>query len=301
MVSILMATYNHEDFVSDAIAGVLAQKASFPFELLIRDDASTDGTAEILTTYRDAYPGIIRTFLSPCREFPRVRSNYVLRPEASGKYIAYCEGDDYWIDSRKLACQIQELEGFGGEGRAFSLHQRVVIEDHRVVRGPEMGGEQTLVHPSDFKHDPRYFNRMFSYDVFLHEALSAQLQAIELDLVGAVYRRHSRGISTSLKIKGRQPELRVHQATTFFWLGTYFSEIGDQQRSDRNYAEAVAALMKWPGVRVGRVLRLVVSELTRRAFRKSVWTSRLLRGPRWTLGRLRQVKEGLASLPFGSR
>lgn len=112
MVTILCTTYNHEKFVRDAIEGVLKQKTNFRFELLIHDDASTDKTTEIISEYVDQYPKIIRTIFQKENQMQRGCCIYptFLFPEIKGKYVALCEGDDYWIDENKLQCQIDFME-----------------------------------------------------------------------------------------------------------------------------------------------------------------------------------------------
>jgi len=282
-VSILVATFNHEEFVSDTLNGLLAQKTTFPFEILVWDDASTDSTGDILRDFEGRYAGIVRLTLNTCRQFPRVRSNEVLRPTARGQKIAYCEGDDYWIDSRKLEQQFYALNQ--SSGTAFSVCRRVVIEDDAIVRGPEMGGEQTLMHSADFKHDPAYFHRLFSYDVFLSTILRSDCNAVELDFVGAVYRRHSRGISTSLKSGHIKPELRLHQASTHFWLGTYFADKGEFELADKHYAEALVRMLRWRQVRKAVVLRKAIIHIVRR------WARKKYRALRSGLGeRVRNLK-----------
>ena len=111
-VSVLCATYNHEDYLRTTLDSFLAQKTDFPFEVLVNDDASTDSTAEILREYAAKYPGIIRPFYQTENLYSRRINLYdvVLFPEVRGKYIALCEGDDYWNDPEKLQRQVDWLE-----------------------------------------------------------------------------------------------------------------------------------------------------------------------------------------------
>lgn len=111
LVSVCMITYNHENYIQDAIEGVLMQETSFPFEVIIHDDASTDKTADIIRKYaaEDArIKPIYQTenqYSKGIRAFP----HYVW-PQAQGKYVAVCEGDDYWTDPHKLQKQVGFLE-----------------------------------------------------------------------------------------------------------------------------------------------------------------------------------------------
>ncbi len=111
-VSVLCATYNHEDYLRTTLDSILAQKTDFLFEVLVNDDASTDSTAEILREYAAKYPGIIRPFYQTENLYSRRINLYdvVLFPEVRGEYIALCEGDDYWNDPEKLQRQVDWLE-----------------------------------------------------------------------------------------------------------------------------------------------------------------------------------------------
>lgn len=112
MVSICCATYNHEKYIRKAIESFLAQKTSFPFEILIHDDASTDGTADIICYYQKRYPNIIRPIYQNENQYSKGKKILYefLFPKARGKYIAICEGDDYWVDQNKLQLQYKHME-----------------------------------------------------------------------------------------------------------------------------------------------------------------------------------------------
>ncbi len=109
MVSVCMITYNHENFISDAIEGVLKQKTNFPIELIIGEDCSTDNTRNIIIDYANNYPEIIKLLL-PEKNLGMSRNFLDTMQAASGKYIAICEGDDFWTDPLKLQKQVDILE-----------------------------------------------------------------------------------------------------------------------------------------------------------------------------------------------
>ena len=112
LVSVLCLAYNHEDYIADAIESFLMQKTSFRFEVLINEDASTDRTAEIIKGYEKQYPDIIKPVYQTENQYSKhvgiVRN--ILIPKAKGKYIALCEGDDYWTRPDKLQKQVDFLE-----------------------------------------------------------------------------------------------------------------------------------------------------------------------------------------------
>lgn len=109
LVSVLMITYNHEQYIRDAIEGVLLQKTTFPIELVIGEDCSTDKTRSICIEYQKKYPDIIRLILNEKNLGAHLNLINVLS-SCNGKYIALCEGDDYWTNPNKLQIQIDFLE-----------------------------------------------------------------------------------------------------------------------------------------------------------------------------------------------
>lgn len=109
MVSVCMITYNHEKYISQAIEGVLMQKTTFPIELIIGEDCSQDSTRNICLDYQARYPGIIKVL--PTEGNKGILKNFSSTLLAcSGKYIAICEGDDYWTDPDKLQVQRDYME-----------------------------------------------------------------------------------------------------------------------------------------------------------------------------------------------
>ncbi len=108
-VSVCIITYNHENYIAQAIEGALIQKTNFPFEIVIGEDCSTDGTREIVFDYAKKYPNIIRVITSE-KNVGMINNFIRTLNVCKGKYIALCEGDDYWIDPYKLQKQVDFLE-----------------------------------------------------------------------------------------------------------------------------------------------------------------------------------------------
>ena len=112
LVSICCLTYNHELFIRQCIEGFMIQKTNFKFEVLIHDDASLDNTANIIKEYEHKYPDIIKPIYQTENQYSKgvsLSSRYNWS-RSKGKYIAMCEGDDYWIDPLKLQKQVDFLE-----------------------------------------------------------------------------------------------------------------------------------------------------------------------------------------------
>ena len=131
LVSICCLTYNHAPFIKECLDGFLRQKTDFPIEILIHDDASTDGTDGIIRDYTERYPELFFPIYEVENQYSKgfslapsvmdITHNY---SRARGKYIAYCEGDDYWTDPYKLQKQVDFLE----------THQNYSVCWHRCKR-----------------------------------------------------------------------------------------------------------------------------------------------------------------------
>lgn len=109
IVSVCMITYNQASYICEAIEGVLMQKTNYPFELIISDDCSQDETRSICIDYEKRYPDKVKLFF-PKQNLGISENFYSTLFNATGKYIAFCEGDDYWIDPCKIQHQVDFLE-----------------------------------------------------------------------------------------------------------------------------------------------------------------------------------------------
>lgn len=109
LVSVIVLTYNHKPYIAQALDSILMQEVDFSYEILVGDDGSQDGTSEIVWDYAQRYPERIRAFIREKNLGPSLNLYETMR-RARGKYMASCEGDDYWSDSRKLQLQVDFLE-----------------------------------------------------------------------------------------------------------------------------------------------------------------------------------------------
>lgn len=135
LVSISCITFNHENFIRDAIEGFLIQRTTFPVEILIHDDASTDKTQEIIREYEEKYPFLIRPIYQKTNQYSQGNSpGKFNRERAKGKYYAICEGDDYWTDPLKLQKQVDFLEGNEEYVACFTnaLYQNEITKSKRL-------------------------------------------------------------------------------------------------------------------------------------------------------------------------
>lgn len=137
LVSVCMPTFNHERFIAKAIEGVLIQDCDFPVELLIGEDESSDQTRSICQRYAEAHPEVIKLVLGRREDVIRIqgretgRANIVqLLSQATGKYIAICEGDDFWVNPNKLQIQVNFLERNLEYGYCF--HDAMLVDENGV-------------------------------------------------------------------------------------------------------------------------------------------------------------------------
>lgn len=137
LVSICCITYNHALYIRQCLDGFMMQKTDFSFEVLIHDDASTDGTADIIREYEAKYPDLIKTIYQVENQYSKgikISATYNYS-RAKGKYIALCEGDDYWIDPLKLQKQVDFMENHPNYSLCF--HNAIIInefQDNEVIR-----------------------------------------------------------------------------------------------------------------------------------------------------------------------
>lgn len=111
MVSIICNVYNHERYIREALDSFIMQKTNFAYEVLVHDDASTDHSADIIREYEKKYPDIIKPVYQTTNQYTKCNITLAYQvPRVKGKYVAFCEGDDYWNDPYKLQKQFNELE-----------------------------------------------------------------------------------------------------------------------------------------------------------------------------------------------
>ncbi len=193
IVSVVCTTYNHEPFIADALESFLMQETSFPFEVIVFDDASTDGTAAIVEKYANANPDIIKPILMKENLYSRKISKLPYYEEASkGKYIAFCEGDDYWTDHLKLQKQVDYMESnpkctlcihnsdlytvSTGEVKhhTFFKESKIIPTEDVILGGGGFCDTNTIMTTRElFFHRPDYFSIM-SIDYVLQIYLASQ-------------------------------------------------------------------------------------------------------------------------------
>lgn len=226
-VSICCITYNHAPYIRSALDGFLMQRTGFTYEILIHDDASTDGTAGIIREYAGRYPRLIKPILRQENQYSKGISNISIFnfSRAGGRYIAMCEGDDYWIDPEKLQKQVDYLsahpdcslcfhssriisvDGSRPEGlmRPYKRSMRVRPED--IVDKTSGYPTASLVFPAWIvKNLPDYYLNCPVGDIPMQLMMAAEGYAYYMDEPMCVYRVGVSSSWTSLMKQGNYEE-----------------------------------------------------------------------------------------------
>jgi len=215
LLSICCITYNHAKFIRQCLDGFVKQKTNFAIEVLIHDDASTDGTADIIRKYEQNYPEIIKPIYQTENQYSKgvpISRRYIF-PKIKGKYIALCEGDDYWIDENKLQKQVdflEENEGFSicfHPVKVYNENERKFIDNYTVPDVPETTDIKTLAKancintPSVvYRNNPQVFEDLNKVpglgvgDYILHMLFARHGKIKKLSDTMAVYRLHKGGV-----------------------------------------------------------------------------------------------------------
>ena len=208
MVSVVMITYNHEDYIEEAIGGVLKQECDFDIELIISNDTSTDRTAEVVQNIiaKDVLPENLSIRFFDHKIDKGMIPNFVWSlKQAQGKYIALCEGDDYWTDNLKLQKQVDFLEeniNYVGLGSNSSILFQETLETKdfdksntdRILTVDDFLSSR-LLHTATFifKNNiqfPNDFNKVLSGDRLLFLLVATQGNIYYKNEITCVYRKN---------------------------------------------------------------------------------------------------------------
>ncbi|MDN3492433.1 glycosyltransferase family 2 protein [Winogradskyella bathintestinalis] len=241
IVSVCCITYNHQKYIEKCLEGFLMQQTNFDFEILIHDDASTDKTATIIREYEKQYPDIIKPIYQKENQYSKGVSisktyNY---PRAQGKYIALCEGDDYWTDPLKLQKQVDFLENNQDYGICFhnvlelnTLNKETqkvipnVLKNHTYSIYDYIQNNKTATCSILFKAElfnpvPSWFQQLPFGDLglilFVLKNSNNQKGYVLKDIMG-VYRIHAGGVHGSLQENSKTLISAFKQHITFITI-----------------------------------------------------------------------------------
>jgi glycosyltransferase involved in cell wall biosynthesis len=221
LVSVICTAYNHEAYIKDALDGFIIQKTNFPIEIIVHDDASTDQTAEIIKGYEKRYPDLFANIYQSSNQFSKGKGDIgrIVFGAARGKYIALCEGDDYWVDPHMLQRHVDFLELNDGCGLSFGDFIMVDIQGHQIEKSDyikKMSSDdyingnnfvryienKFLIHPVSavFRKkalDLFPLNFEYLYDVWLFERILFYFKINKFSEVVAAYRNTEGSITKS--------------------------------------------------------------------------------------------------------
>lgn len=142
LVTVSCTVFNHAPFLRKTLDGFANQKTNFPFEVIVHDDASTDGSVEIIREYCEKYPNLFRCILQTENQYSKgVKISPVhIYPRVRGKYLALCEGDDYWCDENKLQLQADYMEAH--PDCSMCVHDTAFISNEGKFLGSFLNGHR---------------------------------------------------------------------------------------------------------------------------------------------------------------
>lgn len=231
LVCVRCITFKHEKFIAQCLEGFLIQETDFPFEVIVHDDASPDKTASIIREYEARYPKIIKPFYETENQWKKQDGTFtrILTGLLKRKYVAMCEGDDYWTDPHKLQEQIDFLESHPDYSMIFHDASIVDAEDNPSSEKPYIQLEDRDYTASElyenwvvptasmvYKRDVLSFKiknplNILNGDIFLVEkcAHSGKVRCINKKM--SAYRKHAGGVTWNADMKiGRALELPNH-------------------------------------------------------------------------------------------
>lgn len=260
LVSICCLAYNHEPYIRQCLDGFIIQKTDFPFEVLVHDDASTDKTAEIIREYEALYPEIIKPIYQTENQYSKRIgiTNTFQFPRARGKYIAICEGDDYWTDPLKLQKQVDFLEGneeYGlvGTSMIIFLEKRKTYKKH-ILKEEDYTFEDFVIAnrittlTSCFRYDllKKYLDEIkpqskgwYSGDYPMWMYMSKKMKVKNLSDITAVYRLREESASNTKNIHKKLFIHKYRYSIRKFFLDYFNSPLELRKKADlKSYREA---------------------------------------------------------------
>ncbi|WP_236974810.1 glycosyltransferase [Membranihabitans maritimus] len=263
ILSICVQTYQHQDFISQCLEGILMQETNFAIEILLGEDNSSDGTRDICIKYAEKYPDKIRLFLHhrenniSVLDRPTGRFNFLYNLfSARGKYIAICEGDDYWTDPLKLQKQVDFLDA--NPDYVMCGHDAFVFDENGIISNSKLLDNHkrdysatnlkrgvsilfmTICFRNIIKDIPPHFMKIINADSFLYAYLGqfGNYKYIP-EIKSAAYRVHKGGI-WSLVDSETQLITRV---SSLLWMGNYFKSINQTNLSNYYTTEIIDKLI----------------------------------------------------------
>ncbi|MGR3983198.1 glycosyltransferase [Pseudoalteromonas sp. 1181_04] len=257
-VSCICITFNHELFIEDTLNAMLAQKSDYKFEIIIHDDASTDETQTIIQRYREKYPSIIRLILQKENQYSKGRKPLALiLPMCQGDFIAYCEGDDYWVDDKKITLQARYL--LDHKEVFITSHDAKIVDDNGnlikdsklpYIKKRDFSAEELILGKAwlltlnwmfrrfDISDIPEW-EKVKNGDTFITSIFGLYGGSHHhVDILPSAYRVHSEGVWSMLSENDKKDNI----INTFFWIYRYYNRIGAVRYADYYWCRYIRSL-----------------------------------------------------------
>lgn len=285
VVTVICLTYNHAPYIRDALEGFVCQQTSFPFEVLVHDDASTDGTADIVRDYARRYPRLIKPIFQEENQYSKgvkIVPTFCF-PLVRGRYVALCEGDDCWTDPGKLQLQVDAMERhpetdlcahavrvtLGGKPHGFMV-PRIrdgIVPAKEVVKGVPLGTSSLLCRADMYLQLTPMRDVCFN-DMALHLQGASRGGVLYLHRCMSLYREQTPGSWTAAnrglrRLEVRDKERRMMEAFDTWSQGRFHpavrwrlakNEIGDLLTRHRFLSVLSPRRLPWTLSRLGRTL-----------------------------------------------
>ncbi len=211
IVSVCVITYNHQAFINQCLDGIIEQQTNFDYDIVIGEDCSTDTTASIIKEYARVHKHI--NFLDNSKNLGAIPNFIRTLKACKGKYIAFCEGDDYWIDRNKLQKQVDFLEQhpkYGGvcSNNRWFLEKENIFKDSILDKGlitfedlctSNKINSQTILFKKELITNLDWLEQLHMGDWPLHLMITNQQPYYRLPEITTVYRVHEGGIHSLIK------------------------------------------------------------------------------------------------------
>ncbi|MBQ7288434.1 MAG: glycosyltransferase family 2 protein [Clostridia bacterium] len=255
-VSVFCVCYNHEKFIRTALEGFVMQKTDFPFEVFVHDDASTDSSADIIREYAQKYPDIIKPVYQSQNQYskkiPIIRTFLV--PKATGKYFAFCEGDDCWTDPNKLQLQVDFLDShpdyaacvhnteifdvshncYTGLVSSYTQDRDIAFKEAVMWSGGQKYQTSSLMYRREYFFDrPDYFQiakDFGDYPLAIYLTSASKMHFIAKTM--SLYRLNSSAISWSSCNEGNAKKRAQHLACVIKMLNAVKETVSDDKKAD---------------------------------------------------------------------
>lgn len=254
--TILCVTYQAKEFVTDALAGILSQISPYPFRVIVRDDGSTDGTQEILRHYANQYPNTVELVLERTNTYQSIRPFSALSGHALGDFVLLCEGDDYWLDTRKIDKQISAL--LADPAAVVAFHNTLVVEDGRIVSTSRLSEKRQR----NYSAEEILAGARMTADTLCFRNIGIPTSPHELQFTGwikvirtrlgeygsgiflpdvthNVYRRHSASLTGQMS----SAEDCISTATSNYWMAVTLAERGHAEAAHSHLRRAANQIL----------------------------------------------------------